>query len=355
MTDISYPSFSEPEYGSGLVVLNPSIAPTGNSPESLANALAARFQRGTEAIIQAGEIANYALRTFPAGSLERSQFFLTLVENGFLSRAEARAEGQSPKISKLSAIGENAPFLRSAEIISRLSPGYSNMYEAVQLLREARKHSADPEEKVTDILRATDGEVSRDFIVKMRKSLKQQKSHRPTESREQGLESAELMGDAAAPAELLLLTPDKHDIRRFAEDYANPDALTALRINRMVAKKAVALCIVETRDFPIAANRILPLAGFKYIKKVHLLSRPTSSEITTSKIAIVAARTNVVPPETIDPWESDANDDRSLATQMAPNSGAKLHAFADDSAPGWTCLLGGDVWSEIPSLKGVVS
>jgi hypothetical protein len=113
----------------------------------------------------------------------------------------------------------------------------------------------------------------------------------------------------------------------------------------------VAVCIVEARDLAVVIDRVLPLSGFKYIRKVHLLSKPTSSDITGAKLAVVAVRANNALTDALEPWGSDILDERTLAIQVAPNAVAKLHAFAADSAPGWTCLPGTDVWSEMPSLK----
>jgi hypothetical protein len=356
MSDISYPTSSIHELGSSseLTVLDFGTAPAARlSPEEFAQALVARVRNGTEAIIQAGEIASHALRKFAAGSPERKQFFLTLVENGFLSEAEARAEGQSPKISKLCAIGENATVLRGSKILPRLSPGYSNMYEAVQLLREVRKHSAEVEESLAALLHGANGDVNREFLVNTRKELKRGETHERPNLSNQNSDIQTVVGDTSAPAELLLLTPGKNDLRHFFGDYADPDALAAFRLNQMVAKNAIALCIIEARDYPVVSDRILPLAGFKYVKAVHLLWKPTSSEITNEKIAIVATRTNSTPPKMMKPWEMESYSDRALAVQLAPDAVTKLHAFALDSAPGWMCLPGGGVWTEAPSLKGI--
>ncbi len=350
MSDVSYPAFSFEGLDLSPGIFMPEADPIEEAnPQKLAHALATRINNSKESIIQAGEIANFALRTFRPVSLERKEFFQALVESAFLSTAEARAEGQSPKISKLCAIGEEAAFLRREEIISLLSPGYSIMYEAVQLLREVRKRSSNPEEVVVDTLRGAAGDVNREFIVSARKALK-----RPMSNEDSEQEPRDISANNSTAAELLLLTPQKADTRRFAEDYANPDAMAGFRINHMVAKNAVALCIAEIRDYPTIAGRLLPLAGFKHIRKVYLLSRPNVSEITDAKIGIVASRTNgALPDGLMQPWEAGTTDDRTLALQIAPNAVSKLHAFATSTAPDWTCLAGHEVWSEMPSLKGM--
>jgi hypothetical protein len=291
------------------------------------------------------------LRTFAVGSPERREFFQALVARGFLSEAEARAEGQSSKISKLCAIGENADFFRREEILSRLSPGYSNLYEAVQLLREIRKRSAQAEEAMATLLEGANGDVNREFLVNARQALKREATDSQRRTNPDS-DEPEIRADAPSLAELLLLTPRRPDLRPFNDDYANPDALAAFRLNQMVTSNAVAVSIVEARDLAVVIDRVLPLAGFKYIRKVHLLSKPTSSDITGAKLAVVAVRTKNALTHALEPWGSDIPDERALAMQVAPDAVAKLQAFATDSAPGWTCLPGTDVWSEMPSLKG---
>lgn len=325
--------------------------PDSDSPENLAHELTACIRSGAEAIIRAGEIASYAMRTFPAGSPPRGRFFISLVEQGFLSEAEARAEGQSSKISKLCAIGEHSNFLRQKNILCRLSPGYSNFYQAVLLLREVRKHSAQAEETMASLLDGANGDVNREFLVKTRKALKKRSANDPA-STEGGTDSTTAQIDFSSPAELVLLTPKKADLRLFTEDYSDPDALSAFHLNRMVAPGAIAVCIADVRDLPVVMDRLLPLSGFKYIKKVRLTSIPASSDITQAKVAIVACRANNALPNEIEPWDFDVLDERALAVQAAPNAAAKLHAFATDTADGWTCLSGSNVWSEMPSLKG---
>ncbi len=339
----------------GISVLGSTSLPQGEfSPEVLAHALLECVRAGTEAIIQAGQIAHFAMQTFGPGSSERAEFFQHLVECGFISKAEARAEGQSPKISKLSAIGAHAEILRRPEIMSRLNPGYSTFYEAVQLYREVETES-DPVATIADLLAKADGDVNREFLVQQKKDLRRKKASPSIAQIPEGdIISEKRHEDDRSAAELVYLTPTGKDNRRFQQEYATADALSAAyRVNELIAHAAIAVCVTELHNYPVVADLVLPYSGFKYVKKVYLLERPSSAEVSDAKIAIVATRSGSQElPNINGVWDSEKHDGKTLAVQLAPNARSKLHVFASQASPGWECLVGDDAWSEMPSLQG---
>lgn len=325
-----------------------------NEPEAVARSLLECIGIGIESIIQAGEISHFALSAYLPGSSERSRFFNPLVEAGFLSKSEARAEGQSPKISKLGTIGQYGSVLRTPEIKARLSPGYSTCYAAVQLFKEIE--TPDPIATMIDLLKKANGDANREFLGQQVKELKRAKANQAaTQRRSVSVPAENLDAGATKKAELVYLTPTVKDNKRFLHEYAEPDALSiSYRVHELVAEIAVAVCVTELRNYPVVADVILPYSGFKYMKKVYLLERPSSAEVSEAKIAIVATKAHAHElPIINDPWESESRDGKALADRLAPDASARLHVFADEPTSGWQCLTSDAAWAEMPSLQGV--
>jgi hypothetical protein len=149
------------------------LLPSKSDPRAEAAQVVADLGLGVEAEIGAYVRVNDAIESFERDTPRLNDFLAGLVDGHVLSAREARMGLSSPKLSKLRRIGEHAALLRHPEILALLKPGYSLLYQVVELYGELTGDETVKIKALTDVLSAAPGnELSREHLIEHTKLAK---------------------------------------------------------------------------------------------------------------------------------------------------------------------------------------
>ena len=306
------------------------VLPGETSPIALGDMVVTGLRSSVRRVIQACVLVAETVRAFEGDRESLDQFLDVLACSNVIPRKQARLGSKSSKLSKLRKIGDYAELLCRDEIIEHLEPGYTVNYH-VTLLYDALP--GDQETRVRRLIEIleTEGGLSREFLIQQTRLA--EKARRSLSDPE-----ADLNEDGASERgrefDLILLTPNRHDLQRLGDDY--------------VAAKAVAVVIASLSDFPIIANRLLPSCGFENISHVFLVREPLNADVTGAQVIVIAARGAGSDPIPDFQWlaNGESLDDAYLASRLVPIAKSKLHAFASAPADGWCSIVGEANWSQ---------
>jgi hypothetical protein len=343
-------------------------------PARQASLIATFWRQGVDSVIECGVLMMESVRAFRADPERLDSFVTALVEVGLLTSREARLGLRSPKLVKLSAIGEHADLLRHADIAAYLGPTYSTIYQLIVLFRQMEGEHEQKLKRLVGLLSNCPTEVTRDYLsdeterLKRSRKSKQAKpspesaelAHRAdTESTARANTTYTLSGlvDARLEVDLAVLTPTEQDLRALGRDYADGSALErCFPLVQVLQHNDDLALVVSAResDFPLVAERLLNLCGFRRVNKVLLVRKQNSWDITEAEILVVAERGAMrLTPSTDCGWSDEAGeiDPLAIAARLYPDAKRKLHVFASVQTEGWTALVGADSWADEPSMR----
>jgi hypothetical protein len=232
------------------------------------------FRSGVRAVIDACVRTNETIQRFRDDPDSIDAFLAVLVHGNIISRSEARLGKASPKLSKLTTIGQNAEMLRDEQVFRYLAPGYTLIYQVTVLYSVM---DGDEAHRLDELVRELDAlsPLSRERLIARTDEIKRAKkgasalpSISDAEDRRTG---SDVDTTASHDHKLVLLTPDRQcDFWRLSEDYvADPKFLSLA--NKLLAEDAVAVVIAKLADIPLIENRLLPILGFSYVSQVCLV------------------------------------------------------------------------------------
>jgi hypothetical protein len=132
------------------------------------------------------------------------------------------------------------------------------------------------------------------------------------------------------------------------QDYYEGPPPKCLGTRMIVADNATLVIIASLSDFPIIAERLIPICGFEK-PRIFLSHAPAAPEITGEQVIIVAGResTGRARFSEID-WlpQDGAIDPLAVAMRLVPDAKNKLCLFASAEADGWRSVMGDSNWSQ---------
>jgi len=355
------PAISELQLGDHVRSFLPDKKPVqSGDPTAQATNVGKKFRTSIEGIISGCFLIKSVLDDFPAGSAERDAFIQGLVAESVLSRKESRlGAADGSKLSMLYKIGEFADLLRNCEVLRRLQPGYTILYQVTVLYKALQGDQQDRLSRLIQLLNECEGDLTREYLIRQTKLAK--KAVRAAQPAARGHGAAVKATDLIEGGQLfdlVGLTPSREDLRLLGADYPDLSNLPrCLRVHEMVTEDAVALVLATVGDLPTIVDRLLPSCGFYGLSRVMLVRRPASPDVTTSAAIIVATRNRKTATGfPLDLWEQPEafSDLASTAATLFPDASHKLHVFASEATAGptdWVAIVGDDNWVERPTLR----
>jgi hypothetical protein len=303
------------------------------------------FRSGVKAVIDACVRTNETIQRFRDAPNAVTAFLAGLVDGDIISRNEARLGKASPKLVKLCTIGSHSWLLNREEVLRYLEPGYTVLYQVVVLYNTLQGDEQIRFEQLVQILREERTTSREALSVRTAAAKRANRSVEPTPSASHKLE-----GDIGHSFELALLTPDRRDLRKLNEDYVDlPPFYQSAR--SLLADEATVVVVARVADLPVIENRLLPMLGFSGPSHVFLVREPIGSNITDAELVVIADRRQTSLKLEFNWLSSDEPFDViSMAEQLVPTAGRKLHFFAKDEEPSvvrlgvWMSFTGASNW-----------
>jgi hypothetical protein len=339
-----------------------------DDPVRMAAAVVDGLRTSVASVIGAGVLVLEAIGRYRGNREWEDAFLGDLVAGDVLPKAEALLGFSSPKLCKLASIGKHAGLLLRPDVFPLLPVGYSVVYGATVLFKALDGDEEARAIELARILGGCDGPLSREFLAEATKELRRKSQVTPPPvavdpARTPAGESVDAdaaatkpndlggdadlndIGEEPALAGLLLLTPSSDDFRLLGETYTTADVLElALPLHVSVAPKAAVVIFGQVRDLATIQNVLLPLCGFSGRPRVLLLRRPSSPDVTTAHVVVLADRGGMRLEAIADLWDAGLVDPIAIATRLAPETIDRLHAFASTKTAGWQCRVGDETW-----------
>ncbi len=321
-----------------------------SDPARDGNRVVKGLQSGARAIIKACTVVASTVRRYEKDRDSIDQFLGVLVDGNVISQAEARMKLTSPKLSKLRKIGDHAKFLLREDIFRHLSPSYSLMHQVCVLYNSLEGDDEARAEQIINIFKG-EGTLSRDFVggqTKLAKQAKETKhgSTHGASTPDRACEGAIGAEGIAHAYDLVFLEPDRGDIRRLNDEYAD-ERPPCLQVHERIAADAVAITIARLLDLPIVANEFLSHCGFEQPSRIILAQDPNGRDVTNAEIVIVAVRGQPrfdLPEDFAWPSIGEPIDANSIVARLVPDAVNKLHVFASAETEGWSSIVGEANW-----------
>lgn len=337
-------------------------APTAKSGRDEIEAetgLVAKLLRGSANSIVCGAKAMTADLERRKDDDEKARAYIKgLARRRVIPDAEGDQGRSSPTVSKYLKIGANAGTFESEQLAEFLPPSYTALYSMANLYEELPEGDEEKKlKKLVGILKKEKGAVTREFLIRETRRLKEQKktTKEPADDEQKGSINAASTFNAQLEAgnkfDLAVLTPGKEDLKLLGSDQAEPARLErCFPIHKLMAEAAAIVICGSIANLPMIEGKILPLCGFKRIADVLLAHRPDVPRIIKAQALVVAERGAQIDQEAADRWLEDgaALDPLAIAAHLYPRSVHRLHLFGAAAADGWTCLVDDSAWVEKP-------
>ena len=307
---------------------------------------------------------------FRGDKAKLDELLRNLIDAKVLSVSDANLlyEAKSSNLSMRKKIAECVDIILHPEILPLLNTGLSVLYQ-VCLLAEDLDRDVD---RVHEILSASDGPATRDYLMDSRQSLRKRAVALSPELGDAELSSAIAhslkldqslstvdplvpevdddspsqsggitQSDISAPASAILLTPSKHDITSLKKDYFAEGSPACLRVK--AAKDAALVIATHAADLQVFVDK-LPCWGFGRISRVYLMAPPSNPDVTRASVIAVCERGSARVGG-LESWPTEADAVRLAESILGDLPGRRLHLFAKDQASGWNTVVGDANWA----------
>jgi hypothetical protein len=323
------------------------------------------MRSGPLSTIDACEKTYFTLLKIQSDDHETMDAFLRpLADAKILSNSEKELGRSSPKLSRLSKIGEYADRLRDKRIIEFLmevaSDGYMPLYQIAVIFDQTSdgREEGVRIQQVVDTVRSKGAKTLDDLrnISRQMKSEKRGASEKNTNLTIAGL------GPMLRPAEpttnggiqtnpsydLVVAVLRRSDERKLREWQASDGHLPrCLQVSPSVTENAAMVVVAPVSAFPVVSDKLLPCCGFEGVSpRVRLVANPADPDVTDALAVFIVSRSPVPLPYSELAWlPADRTLDAiELATRLVPGAKNKLQLFADVSADGWDSIIGNANW-----------
>jgi hypothetical protein len=337
-------------------ISNDLVLPGKSDAAAEAALVVSGFRSGVCAVIDACVRTNETIQRFCDDPDSIDAFLAVLVDGNIISRSEARLGKASPKLSKLTTIGQNAEMLRDEQVFRYLAPGYTLIYQVIVLYSVLDGDEAHRFDQLVGELAAL-SPLSRERLSARTEEIKRAKKSAPalpSISDARNNRAGDDVGPIAslgADYKVVLLTPDlARDLWRLSEDCSEDPNFVRLG-SELLVEDAVAVVTARVTDLPLIENRLLPILGFSYASQVCLVRIPLHADVTGAEVIIIAHRKETAFTANFT-WIADGEelDAKAVVERLLPDAGKKLHLFASEETHGssdqWFSVVGNANWGQ---------
>jgi hypothetical protein len=303
-------------------------------------------------------------RLFESDEAKLELFLDALVKAKVMSRAEADArqrERSDSVRSKLKKIAEHEAVILHPEIRQYLKPGYTRLYEIALLYEDLKEKYEDAIDRLSGIIKRSDGQPSRAYVESERKKLRGTYSPVPTaglggDQSDQNTQIAanrldrRITDDATSPSgqleshenaeamiSALFVTPDDRDASRVSKVNIMREP-ACFRPGAKVGDHAVLILRAKLRNVLPVASR-LEWCGCTRLVGFYLLTRPEGPEVKDLEAIAIYVKGN---PQInlFSDWPTQDDPDELTNCLLQNVSGRRVHLFAKSEMPGWESVVG---------------